>query len=250
MGTVVSIDIRQVEDRPKAERAVAEVVHWLHRVDEVFSTFRADSYLTDLRAGRLALEDCPPEMEEVLSLADACATRTQGAFDPYYDPAGVDPTGLVKGWAAERASNLLIDAGCVHHCINAAGDVRVMGQPRPHERWRIGIADVFRSAQVVAVVDGTDLAVATSGTAYRPHHVFDPTTGRPATAIASATVTGPDLALADAYATAAVASGPRARALLDSLDRDGWASLVVYASGQIWWSDNFRCAPRALEAQN
>ena len=57
----------------------------------------------------------------------------------------------------------------------------------------------------------TDAAVATSGRYERGDHVLDPRTGLPATGLASVTVVGPDLAIADAYATAAVVLGPDAR---------------------------------------
>lgn len=56
----------------------------------------------------------------------------------------------------------------------------------------------------------SDIAVATSGLYERGDHVIDPKSGRPATGLASATVVGPDLALADAYATAVIALGPGA----------------------------------------
>jgi thiamine biosynthesis lipoprotein len=57
------------------------------------------------------------------------------------------------------------------------------------------------------VLELTDAAVATSGSYERGHHIIDPRTGEPATALASATVVGPDLAAADAYATALYAAG-------------------------------------------
>jgi thiamine biosynthesis lipoprotein len=57
------------------------------------------------------------------------------------------------------------------------------------------------------VLGGTDLAVATTGTYERGWHVLDPRTGQPARALRSVTVVGPDLGIADAYATAALAMG-------------------------------------------
>ncbi len=54
----------------------------------------------------------------------------------------------------------------------------------------------------------TDAAVATSGRYERGDHVIDPRSGLPARGLTSVTVVGPDLALADAYATAALVLGP------------------------------------------
>ena len=60
---------------------------------------------------------------------------------------------------------------------------------------------------VAAVVEANDLAVATSGAYARGEHVLDPHTRRPPDGVLSVTITGPELATADAYATAAFAMG-------------------------------------------
>ena len=61
--------------------------------------------------------------------------------------------------------------------------------------------------KIAAVVEANDLAVATSGAYLRGEHVVDPHTGRPPSGVLSVTITGPELATADAYATAAFAMG-------------------------------------------
>src|SRR5258708_37497852 len=97
---------------------------------------------------------------------------------------------------------MLAGAGSRNHCINAGGDVRVRGEPDPGRRWHVGITHPLEPGALTAVVAMGDGAVATSGTAERGRHMFDPHTGRPATELASVTVVGPILTLADAYATA------------------------------------------------
>ena len=83
----------------------------------------------------------------------------------------------------------------------------------------MGIADPFHRGRLALVVEAADSAVATSGTAERGAHIIDPHLGRPATGLASLTVVGPSLALADAFATAAFAMGPSlARDWTESLD--------------------------------
>jgi FAD:protein FMN transferase len=61
--------------------------------------------------------------------------------------------------------------------------------------------------KIVAVVAGDDLAIATSGAYARGEHVIDPHTRRPPEGVLSVTITGRDLATADAFATAAFAMG-------------------------------------------
>lgn len=230
MGTVVSIDVRTPLPPGRLAAAVAEVIAVLHQADRDFSTYRDDSWVCRLARGDVRLDDCPADVIEVYALAGALQIATGGAFDPGYRRDGtLDPTGLVKGWVTERASALLAAAGAVDHCVNAAGDVRLRGHPEPGQPWRVGIADPHRPGGLVGTVTGTDLAVATSGTAERGAHVIDPRTGAPARGLAAVTVAGPDLALADAYATAGLALGPQAPTLLDRLTADGWQCLTVPA---------------------
>jgi thiamine biosynthesis lipoprotein len=228
MGTAVSIDIRTALPEGELAAAIDEVARWLHTVDRAFSTYRADSWVSRLGRGEVRLADCPPDVIAVYAAADACRRETGGAFDPGYRRDGtLDPTGLVKGWAAEQASGYLAAAGATDHCLNAAGDIRLRGHPAPGRPWRVGIAHPRRPGSLVGTVTGTDIAVATSGTAERGRHVIDPRTGEPAEGLASVTVAGPDLTRADAYATAGLALGHDAPSLLDRLTAEGWRCLTV-----------------------
>lgn len=72
----------------------------------------------------------------------------------------------------------------------------------------VGIRHPHDPAAVVLVLELTDAAVATSASYERGRHIVDPHAGSTVAALASATVVGPDLASADAYATALYAAGP------------------------------------------
>jgi thiamine biosynthesis lipoprotein len=239
MGTTVSFDLRAPDDPARASRAIADAVAWLHRVDNLLSTYRPDSALERWRRRQLTEEAAPPELTEVLALAEQYRRETGGRFDAAWRGDGtLDPTGMVKGWAAERASVLLSAAGYGDHCINAAGDVRTAGHPEPGRAWRVGVTHPLRAGKLIARVETGDRrwAVATSGLAERGAHIVDPRRRAPALLVAAATVVGPELARADAYATALVAAGAEARDLARRLDGAGWPSLVVGADGQVWTS--------------
>ena len=133
---------------------------------------------------------------------------------------------------------MLRRAGSRNHSVNGGGDLRLHGGPAPGRPWRIGIADPLRPGSVGAVVAGRDLAVATSGTAERGAHVIDPRTGRPAAALASVTVVGPDLTTADAYATAAFVMGDAARDWIEELP--GHEAYAVTADGRTWTTSGLR----------
>ena len=230
MGTVFSFDVRA----PGVDRrALEEVIAWLHWVDATFSTYRADSEISRLGRGELAITACAAEVVEIL---DRCA-ELEGETDGYFSAraAGtLDPSGLVKGWAIQRASDMLQAAGSVNHCVNGGGDVQCVGSPAPGTPWRIGIAHPLQRAEYAGIVEGHRLAVATSGTAERGSHIVVPQTRRGAAVLASVTVIGRDLATTDAYATAAFAMGAEASTWISGLA--GYQGLIVHADGSTWSS--------------
>ncbi|MGW1023440.1 FAD:protein FMN transferase [Streptomyces sp. NPDC002577] len=236
MGTVFSFDIRG--GRPSAVReALGAAVAELHRLDEMFSTYREGSQVSRLARGELTVADCDPEVGEVLALCAEAERLSGGWFSATY-AGSVDPTGLVKGWATERAAGRIAEAGVDGVSVNGGGDAQLYGAPGPDRPWRIGVADPLRPGGLAAVVSGTgQVAVASSGTAERGRHIVDPHTGLPAgTDLAAVTVVGPSLTWADAWATAAFAMGSeRALPWLESLD--GMEALLLLADGAVRYTD-------------
>lgn len=231
MGMAVSFDLRG--HVPDADVLLAEAVAWLHRVDATFSTYRPDSPVSLIRAGRLALDDAPDVVRWIVARCHDLEAATDGYFDAWAD-GRLDPSGLVKGWAVDVVSERLWAGGARSHCVNAGGDVRVRGGPTPGTPWTVGIAHPLVRDALCAVVELGDGGVATSGTAERGAHIVDPRTGRAALDLASVTVIGPDLASADAYATAALARGLSAPGWLGGLA--GYEAYVVDAGGNEWAS--------------
>jgi len=227
MGTVFSFDIRHPGLDPDALPAAVAL---LHRIDATYSTYRADSVVSRLAAGELTPEQLPPEVTQVLAECRRWQQRTDGWFSAY--AGGVlDPSGYVKGWAIQQASELLVAAGSTSHSINGGGDVACVGLAgdRP---WRLGIVDPRDPGRVLATVDGADLALATSGTAERGQHVLDPHTGRPPEAgLLSLSVSAGSVIDSDVYATAGFAMGEAARAWLHER---GIRAFAVYADGSTW----------------
>jgi thiamine biosynthesis lipoprotein len=229
MGTVCSITV-VTGGRPAAEfRAVlAAACAVLHRADAVFSTWDPGSPVSRLRRGAATLADMPGEVGNVLAECRAASSASHGWFDSWAMPGGVDPTGLVKGWAVDRALAVLRDEGVGGALINGGGDVAAYGRPAPGERWRAGIRHPWRPGALAAVVE-VRAAVATSGCYERGPHLIDPRTGRPASRAASATVTGPQLGLADALATAVAVGGDEALAAVAALD--GYEAYLIRPDG-------------------
>ena len=222
-GTAIGVDVRDEVD----PAVVDAVFDWFRRVDDLFSTWRPETEIS--RFGRRELDEqtLSGEVRDVLALCDDVSVRSGGAFDitagadPRVEPrpglAPIDPSGLVKGWALDRAAERLEACGVRNFTINAGGDVVVRGRPSPGGEWRVGIQHPWQRDKVAAVVGGLDIGIATSGRYERGEHIIDPTTGGPPSGLMAVTVIADDLALADAYATAAVVLGTKGMAWLASL---------------------------------
>jgi thiamine biosynthesis lipoprotein len=229
MGTIVSIDVRpQGVPMVRTRAAVAAACEVLHRADDVFSLFRSDTPLARLCRGEIEVADCPPEVGEVIALCEQAKLASGGWFDPWGLPSGFDPTGLVKGWAAREATRVLERAGLGAGMVNAAGDMATFGTPWQRDAWRVGIRSP-KSAELLACVIELRGAVATSGLYERGAHIWDVAAGRPARGVVSATVCGPDLALADALATGLMAAGS---AGLDAVAAAGYEALLLLEGGE------------------
>ncbi len=235
MGTAVVLDLRwRAGHEPDGvEDALVDAVQVLHDVDLVFSTWRPDSPVSRLRRAETGLQSCPPEVREVVLLCVRAMRLSAGWFDPWRQPGGFDPTGLVKGWAAKRAAARLSAAGITDHCVNAGGDVCVTGSGEPDEpdSWTVGITDPEEPSRLLTVVTVRGGGVATSGGYERGPLAVDPFTGVPVERLLSATVVGPELAIADALATAATAAGPDARDWLEAAP--GYEALLVVPGGGV-----------------
>ncbi|WP_328324706.1 FAD:protein FMN transferase [Kribbella sp. NBC_00382] len=231
MGLPISVLARgPVASTTAADIAVQAVYRELREVDGTFSTYRPDSEVSRLARGELGWEEASSVVREVADRCRRARELTGGLFDAETPAGGWDPSGLVKGWAAERASRLLAEVDGADWCLNAGGDVVVIcpsGEP-----FTVGIQDPADSGAVVATVRSSGNAVATSGTAARGAHLYDPRSGGAVVGSwASVSVTGPSLEWADVLATAAFVADdewPRVVSLLP-----GYAGLGVHVDGTV-----------------
>jgi FAD:protein FMN transferase len=243
MGTVVTFDIhgggstghdREVYVHLARARAL------LQRYDAMFNLWKPNSPMSRLRRGDITLDEAPPEVALVLDLCSEAMRATNGWFDPFALPGGVDPTGLVKGWATQQALWKLTEAGYGDCIVNAGGDVATAGHPDGLDAWRIGIQHPRSRAHLLGVVAVTG-AIATSGTYERGAHLTDPRSGRPGARCASATVVGPDLALADAFATGLAVAGEDGFDFIEALA--AYEAFAVLTDGSTRASGGWQFAP-------
>ncbi len=219
MGTVFSLAVR---GEAPPEQAVDAAMAWLHEVDARFSTYQEDSEIRRLDRGELLVADASADVREVLERCLELREETGGFFD-VRATGRLDPSALVKGWAAQRAADML---GAGEFCLNAGGDVIARGS-----RWRVGIQHPLERDAIAARVCASDMAVATSGAYERGPHIASDG------AVLSVTVTGRDLGVADAYSTAAFAMGAAGPAW--TLGLRGYEAITILADGTVLSTPGF-----------
>jgi thiamine biosynthesis lipoprotein len=234
MGMPITLALRgRHADDHTGRAAWSAVMELLREVDRTFSTYRDDSEVSRLNHGTLAIDDVSPAVKDVLAIGERARVASDGAFDIWLPGADgtrqLDPSGVVKGWAVERAAELLEPLTATDFCLSAGGDMVCRTRATDSKGWRIGIEDPHDPSRLIAVLPMTNGAVATSATTHRGAHLMDARTGRPPSGVASVTVVTASLTWADIDATAAYAHGAdAARWLATRPDRTG---LVVWDDG-------------------
>lgn len=147
--------------------------------------------------------------------------------------------GIAKGYAVDRACEVLMSRGLENALVDIGGDIRAIGMTP----WRIGIADPRTTEGLLGVIDLVNRSVATSGDyqrylligAERIHHIISPRTGDPARESISVTIIAEDSLTADALSTGVFVMGPeRGKVLLDTI---GVAGLMIDAEGRMTLSE-------------
>jgi thiamine biosynthesis lipoprotein len=210
---------------PRTPDTIEAVFSYLDKVDRRFSTYRDDSEVAAINAGRLSSADYSDEMREVLTLAERTRAETAGYFDIHRKNGGIDPSGVVKGWAIRNAAEIVSRSGARRYFIDAGGDIQSHGTNAEGGAWRVGIRNPFNHDEIIKVVRPDGHGVATSGTYVRGQHIYDP--HRPGATIddlVSMTVIGRDVLEADRFATAAFAMGATGIGFIEGIpDLEGYA---------------------------
>jgi thiamine biosynthesis lipoprotein len=153
--------------------------------------------------------------------------------------------GIGKGYAAEKAKQLLKEKGVQSGIVNAAGDLTTWGTQPNGKPWTIGIADPEAAQHAFSSFNITDIAVATSGNyekfvvidGKRYSHTIDPKTGLPVSGIKSVTIINQNAEIADAMATPVMIMGIKVG--LDMVNQiKGLACIIIDDQNKIYTSAN------------
>jgi thiamine biosynthesis lipoprotein len=235
MGTMASVlvaesDVAQLGSA-MVDRALAASRRDLEILDRRFSHYSLDSEINSWLSGGSVSPDALADFNRVLRACGRLNVESDSVFT-IKDPASgrVDTAGYVKGFAMRRAAQTLRGFDVRNFVIGVGGDTFCSGRPGAGRPWRIAVADPLRSRGVAALVDASDLAVATSGTAERGKHIWSGRGPAP-TGLSSFTVMGPDIAEADAYATIGFAMGEAGISWV--AQRPGYRSLAITSDGAL-----------------
>jgi thiamine biosynthesis lipoprotein len=189
----------------------------------------------------MQIGDAPADVIEVANLCAIAKDLTDGAFDPWAVPGGFDPSGYVKGWAADKCADIAQEHGAQHVQINFAGDLALRGgfnNGGVIKPWSIGISNPDNTQEVVKVIEIFDGAIATSGDYERGAHIQDPYTNMIAIGARSASVIGPDAGLCDALATALMVAGKDGAKWFGLPELASYSAWVVNRNENTAWSVN------------
>ncbi|MDP4130963.1 MAG: FAD:protein FMN transferase [Bacteroidota bacterium] len=161
--------------------------------------------------------------------------------------------GIGKGYAAEKAKQVMQEMGVESGIVNASGDLTCWGHQSNGKPWTIGIVNPNAVGQVFSCMDVTNMAIATSGN-YEKYimingkkysHTIDPRTGLPVTGIKSVTIITPNAEISDAMATPVMIMGIEAGINMVNQIKD-MEAILIDDQDKIYTSDNIRFSLNAI----
>lgn len=143
-----------------------------------------------------------PEKPDTISFKNA---RTQ-----------IDLGGIGKGYAVDKALEVVKKYGIDNACINLGGNIYVLGAPSGKNAWKVGVQHPRNNNEILGYLDLRDEATATSGdyerffevNGKRYSHIIDPRTGRPVSGVLATTIIAPTGTEVDALSTSVFVLGP------------------------------------------
>lgn len=157
------------------------------------------------------------------------------------EKAGLNFGAIAKGYAVDKAIEVLQNEGISEAFVNAGGEIKTIGSD-----WIVGVQHPRNMKEIVCRIKLNGISVATSGDyenyfekdGVRYHHILNPNTGYPGKGIQSVTVIHKDNAFADGLATAVFVMGKvKGLELIESLSDT--ESMIINDEGKIFYSSGF-----------
>lgn len=180
-------------------------------------TYASVGYLYDYRAARHPSEQQIRAALPAINWRHVVIDAGRSAVRFAAPGVRIDLGGIAKGYACDRAADLLRARGIGHAVISAGGDSRILGDRRGRP-WVVGIRHPDARERIIARIPLQDAAISTSGDyerffdegGVRYHHIIDPATGRSAGAVRSVTVIAADATTTEGLTKGVFVKGPEA----------------------------------------
>ncbi len=221
------ITLVAVDDQPATEQLFERAFKLFEQFDEKYSPYKETSLVAKINRQELDTSDYDDELQEIEAWAEQAKQETHGYFNVWHKGA-YDPSGIVKGWAIDKVARMMSQSTNDFY-IDAGGDIQTNGRRKDGQAWRIGIRNPFNRDENIAVLGLSGQAVATSGTAIRGQHIYNPLADGPIKSNLSLSVIAPNIIDADRMATAAFAMGHDGINFIERLD--GYEAYLVDDQG-------------------
>ncbi|MDE2030979.1 MAG: FAD:protein FMN transferase [Patescibacteria group bacterium] len=216
MGMPITVEI---VDLHVENQVLESVFNYFTYIDEKFSTYKETSEIMKINRGEINENDYSEDMKEIFQLAEKTKIETNNFFNIKKPDGSYDPSGIVKGWAIQKASDNLKNNGYNNFCLDAGGDIQTSGKNSKGEPWTIGIRNPLNTNEIIKIINNkNNKGIATSGTYIRGNHIYNPNNKDDILSeVLSLTVIGPNIYEADRFATAAFAMGKDGIYFIDKL---------------------------------
>ena len=173
--------------------------------------------------------------------------KTRGELSYGHPNIRIDLGGIAKGYAVDRAAEILKRMGIHHATVSAGGDSRLLGD-KLGQPWMVGIKNprpTSKQDAVITLLPLADSAISTSGdyerfffdqkSGERIHHILNPKTGKSASEVMSVTILGPKGLDTDPLTKCVWISGvKKGLALINSLP--GFDAVIIDKNGKVFYS--------------
>lgn len=257
MGTSVTIKVSGL-DKKIANEMIEDAAREIEKIEFLLNPFREGSEIWILN--KYGVLKYPSEhLLTVLERALKYSEVSQGAFDITAVSTAKDVTyrdialsreevrflkkgviislgGIAKGYAVDRAIEVLKRNGVQHGLVDAGGDIRTIDGRGDGKAWRIGVRNPFNKVELVAILKLSNKAVATSGV-YERSNVMNPRERKAVEDPVSATVISNSAMDADALATLSLVSPEIGLNIVKRFDSE---LMLIRRSGEMIFSDGFK----------
>ena len=219
-------------DREKALVAMREALDEAERIEKLFNKFDETSEVSKINALQGEEEVVVSiELFKIIERSIYYSEISDGSFDITVAPLKkgrykdivldkdrlsvrfldkdikIDLGGIAKGYAVDRAKEILRSHGIESALIDIGGNIYALGSPSGKKSWQIGIRDPRYNDNIIHRLSLKNRAVATSGNYERPSHIIDPASGRPAGEVMSVTIVADSAERSDVLSTAVFVMG-------------------------------------------